>query len=136
MKTVEVMISIAKDSFYTACCTDHPSLFGGGSTPGDALAELRETLRLVREDGPEVAAVYPDWLDGDYEFRTKWNVRDLMTYYAGVITPSALGRLSGINPKQVWSYMHGKSKPRKAQLDKLGSALNRLGQELIHVSLS
>ena len=134
MKTVEVTISIAKDGFYTASCADHPSLFGGGSTPGAALDELKETLRLVREDGRDAAAAYPDWLDGEYEFQTKWNVQDLMTYYAGVITPSALGRLSGINPKQVWSYMHGKSRPRKAQLDKMGSALHRLGQELIHVS--
>jgi hypothetical protein len=48
--------------------------------------------------------------------------------------PSALGRLSGINPKQVWAYMHGISKPRKAQLEKMESALHRLGQELTHTS--
>ncbi len=135
MKTVEVSMSIAKDGFYSAYCTDHPSLFGSGNTPSEALEELNETLRIVREDGKDMVPAYPDWLDGDYEFRTTWNVRDLMTYYAGIITPSALGRLSGINPKQVWSYMHGKSKPRKAQVDKIGAALNRLGQELIRVSI-
>ena len=135
MKTVEVSMSVSKDGFYTACCAEHPSLFGGGNTPGDALEELRQTLALVREDGRDAVPVYPDWLDGEYEFHTTWNVRDLMSYYSGIITPAALGRLSGINPKQVWSYMHGKSKPRKAQIDKMGTALYRLGQELIHLSL-
>jgi hypothetical protein len=57
-----------------------------------------------------------------------------MAYYSGIITPSALGRLSGINPKQVWAYMHGISKPRRAQLEKMESALHRLGQELTHTS--
>ena len=128
-------MSIARDGFYTASCTSHPSIFGGGNTPAKALDELKETIRIIRNDGREAAFIYPDWLDQEeYEFQVNWNVQDLMTYYAGIITPSALGRLSGINPQQVWSYMHGKSKPRKTQLDKMGSALNRLGQELIHIS--
>ena len=96
--------------------------------------ELRETLRLVKQDGRELAFIYPDWLDEPFEFQTRWNVKDLMTYYAGIITPAALGRLSGINPKQIWAYMHGVSKPRKAQLQKMESALQQLGRELMHVS--
>ena len=135
MTNVEVSISISKDGFYTACCAEHPSLFGGGSTPDAAVEELRQTLRLIKEDGRDAVHVFPEWLDGEYEFRTTWNIRDLMAYYAGIITPSALGRLSGINPKQVWSYMHGMSRPRKAQLDKMEEALHRLGQELIHISV-
>ena len=136
MKKVEIMISIGRDGFYSACCADHPSIFGAGATPGEAIEELEETLRIVKEDGKDSAIIYPEWLDGEYEFHFRWNVQDLMTYYAGIITPSAMGRLSGINPKQVWSYMHGKSKPRKAQLEKMSSALHRLGQELIHISFN
>lgn len=82
----------------------------------------------------EIAFIYPDWLDEPFEFQTRWNVKDLMTYYAGIITPTALGRLSGINPKQIWAYMHGVSKPRKAQLQKMETALQQLGRELMHVS--
>lgn len=134
MKLVDIMMSIGADGFYTAACSDNPALFGGGQTPLEALDELRETLRLVKEDGPERAFIYPDWLDEEYEFTTHWNVKDLMTYYAGIITPSALGRLSGINPKQVWSYMHGVSTPRKAQLEKMESALHRLGRELTQMT--
>ena len=82
----------------------------------------------------EIAFIYPDWLDEPFEFQTRWNVKDLMTYYAGIITPTALGRLSGINPKQIWAYMQGVSKPRKAQLQKMETALQQLGRELMHVS--
>lgn len=134
MRTVNISISVGPDGFYSAYCNEHPALLGGGDTPAEAIDELRETLRLVKEEGKEASLFYPEWLDDEYEFQVHWNVEDLMAYYAGIITPSALGRLSGINPKQVWSYMHGNSKPRKAQLEKMQSALHRLGQELIHTS--
>ena len=127
-------MSIGPDGFYTAYCSDYPALIGGGDSPSDAIEELRETLRLVKDEGRETAIFYPDWLDEEYEFQVQWNVKDLMAYYAGIITPAALGRLSGINPKQVWSYMHGNSAPRKAQLEKMQSALQKLGRELVHTS--
>ena len=121
MRKVDIIMSVGADGFYSAYCSDHPALFGGGN-------------RLVKQDGRELAFIYPDWLDEPFEFQTRWNVKDLMTYYAGIITPAALGRLSGINPKQIWAYMHGVSKPRKAQLQKMESALQQLGRELMHVS--
>lgn len=135
MNTVAITISLGTDGFYSAYCSDHPSIFGGGNTLAEAMEELQETLRIIKADGKEVAHLYPEWLDDDYEFELHWNIQDLMTYYAGIFTPTALGRLSGINPKQVWSYMSGRSKPRQAQLQKIESALHRLGQELTHMSL-
>jgi predicted RNase H-like HicB family nuclease len=134
MKKVDIAMSIGTDGFYSVYCNEHPSIFGSGDTPSAAIDSLRETLQLVKEDGKEAALFYPDWLDEEYEFQVQWNVKDLMEYYSGIITPSALGRLAGIHPKQVWAYMHGKSKPRKPQLLKMESALHRLGQELIHTS--
>ena len=111
MRKVDIIMSVGADGFYSAYCSDHPALFGGGNTPAEALDELRETLRLVKQDGRELAFIYPDWLDEPFEFQTMWNIKDLMTYYA-----------------------HGVSKPRKAQLQKMESALQQLGRELMHVS--
>ena len=135
MINVDITISVAEDGFYSAYCNDYPALFGGGDTPESAIEELRETLRINKELGRESALFYPDWLDGEYQFINHWNITDLMSYYAGVITPSALGRLADIHPKQVWSYMHGLSKPRKAQIIKMQSALHKLGHELINTML-
>lgn len=134
MRKVKVLISIAPDGFYTAYCEDHPAIFGGGDTPAEAIEELRETIRLDKELGDK-AAIYPDWFDEEYEFVVGWDIEDLMAYYAGIITPAALSRLSGIHPKQIWAYMHGKSKPRKAQLQKMEDALHKLGAELTHLSI-
>ena len=134
MKTAYIVISVAPDGFYSTYCKDCPALFGSGETPSAAIEELSQTLALTKEEGKEAAAFYPDWLDGEYEFVTCWNVPDLMSYYAGVITPTALGRLANIHPKQVWAYMHGVSRPRKAQIVKMETALHKLGQELINTT--
>ena len=132
MKTIDITISRAADGFYTAFCNDYPALFGGGETAEKAKQELEETLRQTREEGKDVALFYPEWLDQDYVFAVHWDVMSMLEYYSGIITPTALGRLSGIHPKQIWSYMHGITRPRRKQVDKIENALHRLGQELMN----
>lgn len=131
MRQVDITINRSKDGFYAAYCNECPALFGGGNTPEEAKAELEETLRLTKEDGRGVALFYPDWLDEDYEFLIHWDIRTMLEYYSGIITPTALGRLSGIHPKQLWAYQHGMSKPRRKQVEKIASAIHLLGQELL-----
>jgi hypothetical protein len=105
-----------------------------GDTAAKAKKELEETLRLTREDGRETALFYPEWLDGEYEFVTHWDVRTMLEYYSGIITPTALGHLAGIHPKQLWSYLHGYTKPRKKQVAKIEKALHQLGRELMNTA--
>lgn len=135
MEKVSIIISRAKDGTYSAYCADSVTLIGMGDSIDEAVEDLRETLRITKEEiGRETAAFYPEWLDKEYEFVIKWDIQDLLSYYAGIITPSALGRISGINPKQIWAYMHGKSKPRKAQTERIEIALHKLGSELLNTS--
>ncbi len=135
MEKVKVMIDRAADGTYNVYCEDSPVIFGMGDTIEEAKADMLETVRLTKEElGRESAAVYPDWLDKDYEFEYQFDVQGLLEYYAGIITPTALGKLAGINPKQMWNYMHGVSKPRKAQIQKIETALHRLGRELLNTT--
>ena len=134
MRRVDITICRAKDGTYSAYCNEHPALFGMGNTAAKARKELEDTLRLTREDGKDAAFLYPEWLDTEYEFVIHWDVRTMLEYYSGIITPTALGNLAGIHPKQIWSYLHGYTKPRKAQKAKIEQALHRLGKELMNTS--
>ena len=135
METVKAIIDRTTDGTYSVYCEEVPSFFGMGATIEQAKKEMLETIRLTKEEiGRDAAAVYPDWLDGEYEIEYKYDVQGFLEYYAGIITPTALGKIAGINPKQMWNYMHGVAKPRKAQVDKIESALHKLGNELIHTS--
>lgn len=132
METVDITICLAEDGTYNAYCNDHPSLFGIGDTATAAKDSLLETLRITKEIGRESAYIYPDWLDSEFEFLTHWDVRTMLVYYSGIITPTALGKMAGIHPKQIWSYMHGLTRPRKSQVQKIESAVHALGHELIN----
>ena len=134
MKKVDITVCRATDGTYSAYCNEHPALFGMGDTAAKARKELEETLRLTREDGKETALFYPEWLDAEYEFITHWDVRTMLEYYSGIITPTALGHLAGIHPKQLWSYLHGYTKPRKKQVAKIEKALHQLGRELMNTA--
>lgn len=135
MEKINVIIDRASDGTYNVYCEQYPEFFGMGDSIEEAKAEMLEGIRLTKEElGKENAAFYPDWLDGEYKFVYKFDVPGLLEYYAGIITPTALGKLSGINPKQIWNYMHGYSKPRKAQIDKIQTAMHKLGDELTSIS--
>ncbi len=136
MKKVLVMVERAKDGTYNVYCNDCPVFFGCGDTFDDAKNDMIETIRMTKEEvGKAKAAFWPKWLDEEYTFDYKFDIADFLKYYAGIITPTALGRLSGINPKQVWNYMHGVAKPRQKQIDKLQAGLRRLGEELTSITL-
>ncbi len=134
MKQITAIIERNSDGEYSVYCTDE--IFSGmGETAEAAKEDMKEAIRhyvdTCRQDGYQ----YPKWLDEEYEIVYKFDTQSLLQYYAGIITPAALGRLSGINPKQLWSYAHGKSKPREAQVKKIEEALHKLGSELSSISL-
>lgn len=134
MITIEATIERAKDGTYSAYCTTE--MFNGmGATPEEAKADLEAQILFYKKTCTDEGLPYPAFLNEPYTVAYRYDTESLLQYYAGVITPAALERLTGINRKQLWSYMHGRSKPRRPQVEKITDALHRLGRELSAVSL-
>ena len=134
MKQIEAIIERNSDGEYSVYCVDE--MFSGmGATAEAAKEDMLGAMRHFVESSKAEGHRYPEWLDGEYEVVYKFDAQSLLQYYAGIITPAALGRLSGISSKQLWSYMHGHSKPREAQRQKIETALHKLGHELVTISL-
>lgn len=135
MKKIEAIVSRADDGTYNVYLEKYPVIFGMGDNVISAKENFLETIRLTEEEiGKDSALLYPEFLDGEYEIQYKYDVQGFLEYYSGIITPTALGKLSGINTKQMWNYMHGVSKPRRIQVEKIESALHKLGADLINTS--
>jgi len=134
MKTIEAIIERASDGTYSVFCKDE-MFTGMGETPDLAKQNMLEQMSFYKETCIEDSHEYPTFLDQEFEIVYKFDTQSLLKYYSGVITPAALERLSGINRKQLWSYLHGRSKPRKTQVDKIEKALHNLGDELSSISL-
>lgn len=134
MKKIEAIIEKNADGEYSVYCVDE--MFSGmGATAEEAKADMLGAMKHYVESCKEDNHQYPAWLDSEYTIVYKFDAQSLLQYYAGIITPAALGRLSGISSKQLWSYMHGHSKPREAQRQKIEAALHKLGHELVTISL-
>ena len=111
----------------------------GVAATGATITEIKERLTEAIEDligtCEERGYEIPEVLKDGYTIEFKMDVKSLLSVYYGIFTKSALERLTGINQKQLWHYANGLSKPRKAQKEKIESALHRLGSELLAIHL-
>jgi hypothetical protein len=110
MKKIIAIIERSTDGTCTIFCENE--MFSGiGKSPEEAKADMLFQMNFFKETAIENRFSYPAFLDSEFEVVYKFDTESLLQYYAGVITPAALERLSGIHQKQLWNYMHGRSKP-------------------------
>jgi predicted RNase H-like HicB family nuclease len=107
----------------SGCVATHKTLEGVKQAYTEAL-ELH--LQGLRADGDEISAA----LRGKYRLDYVLNVRALLHYFEGVLTRSALSRVTGINERQLGHYITGHRKPRPEQRKKIVEGLHRIGKEI------
>jgi predicted RNase H-like HicB family nuclease len=134
MKIIEAIIERAKDGTFSVYCSTE--MFSGmGNTAESAKTNLRQQMEFFKKTAIDDGFSYPDFLDDAFEIVYKFDTESLLEYYSGILSLSGLEKITGIHQKQLWNYLHGKSKPRKAQVEKIEKGLHSLGSELISISL-
>ena len=74
----------------------------------------------------------PAWVN-DYEVEYELEVSALLQYLDGILTRSALSRVTGINERQLGHYATGHRKPRAKQREKIINGIRRIGEEFLSV---
>jgi hypothetical protein len=133
MKKLFALIDRNEDGF--SVFEENGFFSGMGNTTEEAKQNMLDSIVFYVETCKESGKTYPTYLDGEYEVVYKFDIESLLTYYQGIFSNAALEKLTGINQKQLWSYAHGKSKPRPAQIKRIEQSLHSLGHELISLSL-
>lgn len=130
MKTIEAILERAVDGTYTVYCKDE-IFSGAGSSIAAAQADMERQMAFYKETALAEGFRYPDFLDGDYTISYKVDMPSLMRYYveAGIFSLAGIEKITGINQKQLWSYLHG-TRPRKAQAERLEKGFRILTQDL------
>ena len=105
------------------CVATHKTLEGVKQAYIEALEFHLEGLHT---DGDEIPAV----MQGTYRLDFVLNVRALLHYFEGVLTRSALSRVTGINERQLGHYITGHRKPRPEQRKKIVAGIHRIGKEI------
>jgi predicted RNase H-like HicB family nuclease len=134
MKTIEATIERAQDGTFSVYFNSE--MFSGmGKTAEEAKQDILKQMDFFKKTAIEDGFSYPEFLDEDFEIVYKFDTESLLQYYSGILSLSGLEKITGIHQKQLWNYLHRKSKPRKAQVEKIEKGLHALGSELISISL-
>lgn len=130
MKNIEAIIERAKDGTFTVYCKNE-IFSGAGETLEEAKSDMKKQMSFYKETALAEGFKYPAFLDEDFEITYKVNAASLLKYYveSGIFTLSGMEKVTGINQKQLWSYLNG-TKPRKAQADRIESGLRKLNKDL------
>jgi hypothetical protein len=134
MKTIEATVSRANDGFYSIFCNNE-MFSGGGDSAEEAKNDMLLQMDFFKKTAIKEGFSYPKFLDDEFVIVYKFDVESLLQYYSGILSLSGIQKITGIHQKQLWSYLHGNSKPRKPQAVKIEKALQNLGKELISISL-
>lgn len=134
MYTLKIIIERA-DSNYSAYIDGIDGIIATGQTVDDIKTNMIEAINAFIEECKELGCEIPEELRGDYDFNFKMDVKSILEFYSGIFSKAGLERITGINQKQLWHYASGNRNPRPEQSMKLESALHKLGEELLSISL-
>lgn len=97
---------------------------------------IRESLDFyiacAKADGDSYPAILSD---PSTTLSYRFDVQSLLSHYQNIFSFAALQYITGVNQRQLWHYAAGRSKPRPKQAEKIVGALNRLGKELVSLSV-
>ena len=130
MNTIEAIIERAEDGTYSVYCTK--DIFSGmGKTIEEAKVDMQEQMAFYKKTAIEEGFKYPEFLNQEYEIHYTVDSLSLMRYYvlSGFFSLAGMEKMTGINQKQLWSYLHG-TKPRKAQSNRIKAGFEKLRNDL------
>lgn len=117
---------------YSAYIEELDGVVATGSSIDELKKNLIEAIGIYADSCVEMGfPVSLDLVKGSYEITFKTDIESFLNLYCTVFSKSGLEKLTGVNQKQLWHYANGKTTPRAEQVQRIESALHRLGEELI-----
>lgn len=99
-------------------------------------AYVRESIDFYVDCAKADGDPFPEELTApDLQLSYRFDVQSLLEHYQNIFSYAALQHITGVNQRQLWHYAAGRSKPRPKQAEKIVNALNRLGKELVSLSV-
>ena len=136
MEKIQVKIGWSGDNY--SCVADDKSLNGiivvTNKTLEGLKKDFQESLQFHIEGCIQGGDKLPEWLvEGNYELEYITEVSALLHSLDGILTRSAIARVSGINERQIGHYASGHRTPRPQQREKIINGIHRISQDLAMV---
>ena len=136
MEKINVKIGWSGDNY--SCVADDPALNGIIVVTHKTLEGLKksfqESLQFHIEGCLKDGDILPEWLtSGQYELNYVLETSALLHSLDGILTRSAIARVSGINERQIGHYASGYRIPRPQQREKIIKGIHAISRELASV---
>lgn len=104
-------------------------LLGQGNTVQEAIEDFYLSRNDIKAWYQESGKPFPD----DLEFEFVYDMASFLESYSDKISLAGLGRLTGINRKQLSHYLNGTRNPSKKTVKKIQESLHEFGKEISQV---
>jgi len=120
-------VTICKgDSGYGAWIENLQGIYGEGDTVEATKQSLINGLNLFIKHNKNL----PSLLLKEFELEYHLDVLSFLDYYSKIFSKPALEKITGINQKQWFHYVAGRSKPTKKTIQKIDTAFRHFAHEI------
>jgi len=106
-------------------------IFGEGDSVDEAINDFKESYIGMKQIHEEEGR---NFVEADFDI--KYDVASFLNYYSGRLSLAGLGRITGINQRQLSHYVNGKYRPSKRTVQKINTSLHSFANDLQQVQLS
>ncbi len=131
-KTIVMVIERSSD-FYDAYSKNCNGIYAAGANIEEVRANTEDAIRLIKEELPK--SQWPEELLGDYEIVFECDTKSFLEFYRDTLSLAGLQEITGINQKQLSSYLNGRTSPPRAQREKINSGIRKFANELLEMSV-
>ena len=120
---------------YSAYLPDLPGCVTTGESVGDIKNNIEEAVDFHLEGMKLEGRPVPKGFESGYSLGYKMDLPSLFEWFSGILTKSAVSRLTGMNPSLISQYVNGMKRPGPKQTQKIELALHKLGKDLQEIEL-
>jgi len=137
MEKIKVLVGWSNKN-YSATTDDYDRLNGiviaTGTTFEELQKEFESALKFHIEGCLADGDSFPEWLlCGDYKIEYELATSALLHRLDGILTRSAIARVSGINERQIGHYALGIRNPRPEKRKQIIDGIHQISRELASV---
>jgi predicted RNase H-like HicB family nuclease len=134
--STNVLVVLEKTgSGYSAYLPELPGCISTGRSLDEAKRMIHEAVAFHLEGMRLEGVTVPEIFESEYKLTFKMDLASLFEWFSGILTKSAVSRITGLNQSLISQYVTGIKKPSNKQTKKIEQALHHLGKELMEVKL-
>lgn len=128
-----VMVIEKSEDFFSAYSENCDGIYAAGDSIEAVKADTYEAIDLIKKNLPEER--WPEEIRGEFDIEWKLDVQSFLEYYSKYMSLAGMERVTGINQKQLSTYLNRRAVPRRKQAERIVNGIHKFANELLSITL-